>query len=99
MDNCKIAIKLDENFFDGHKNLGNILSKLGKFDEPSKSYERALKIQPGDKIVLHLVSSLYGKTPKTAPDEYNQKNIIMSLIYHFKIQNSRNSHKKLKYKI
>ena len=70
IDNCKIAIKLDQNFFDAHKNFGNILCKLGKFNEASKSYEKALKIKPGDKIVLHLVSSLYGKTPKTAPEEY-----------------------------
>ena len=70
IDNCKIAIKLDKNFFDGHKNLGNILCKLGKFNEASKSYEKALKIKPGDKIVLYLVSSLYGKTPITAPEEY-----------------------------
>ena len=73
IDNCKIAIKLNQDFFEGHKNLGNILSKLGKFDDASKSYEKALKIKPGDKIVLHLVSSLYGKTPKTAPEEYEQK--------------------------
>ena len=70
IDNCKIAIKLDHDFFEGHKNLGNILSKLGKFDDASKSYEKALKIKPGDKIVLHLISSLYGNTTKTAPGEY-----------------------------
>ncbi len=43
VDTYKDVVKLDENYFIAHYNLGNALQKMGKYDEAIKSYQRTLK--------------------------------------------------------
>jgi len=42
----KLAIELNPNYSEGHRRLGLVLQHLGRFEEASVSYKRALEIDP-----------------------------------------------------
>ena len=63
-----LTLKTDEANI--YNNLGNALKDQGKHEEAIKAYEKALVIKPSYANAAHMVSSLTGKTTKSAPKDY-----------------------------
>jgi predicted TPR repeat methyltransferase len=66
----KKAIKIDTNYLDAHNNLGNSFLEQGKIDEARDSFKKVISINPDHESAKHMLSSLSGDTPKTAPKQY-----------------------------
>ena len=64
------ALSLNVNDADIYNNLGNALKEQGKSKEAVKAYNKALVIKPDYASASHMVSSLTGKTTKSAPKDY-----------------------------
>ena len=74
------AIKPD--YAKAHNNMGNVLKDQGKLEEAIEAYKKALSLKPDYADVSYLLSSLTGKTPKSAPREYVE-NLFDKYAYKF----------------
>ena len=62
------AIKPD--YADAYYNMGVVLKDQGKLEEAIEAYNKALSLKPDYETASHILSSLTGKTTKSAPREY-----------------------------
>ena len=46
IDNYKLAIKFNENYFAAYNNLGTLYQEIGKFDLAILNFKSAIKINP-----------------------------------------------------
>ena len=66
----KNAIAIYPEYADAYVHLGNMYKIKGNNDEAISSFQKALEIDPDNNSARHLIASLSGKRPKTAPAEY-----------------------------
>ena len=78
----KKALSLKPDLAEAHNNMGNALKNQGKLDEAIEAYKKALSLKPDYADVSHLLSSLTGKTTKSAPREYVE-NLFDKYAYKF----------------
>ena len=64
------ALSIKPDYAEAYKNIGNALKEKGKLDEAVDAFNKALSLQPDYAEASHLLSSLTGKTTKSAPTEY-----------------------------
>lgn len=70
VDAYQKALVLKADYADAHYNLGNALKQQGKLKEAKLSFQKAISFKPDYGRAKHMLSSLIGDTPETAPREY-----------------------------
>ena len=78
----KKALSLKPDYVEAHYNMGIALKDQGKLEEAIEAYNEALLLKPDYAEASHFLSSLTGKTPKSAPREYVE-NLFDSYAYKF----------------
>ena len=66
----KKALSLKPDYAEAYYNMGNVLKDQGKLEEAIEAYKKALSLKPDYAEAGHILSSLTGKTTKSAPREY-----------------------------
>ena len=66
----KKALAIKPDYAESYNNMGTAFKDQGKLKEAIKAYNKALAIKPDYWNAKHMLSSLTGKTTKTAPREY-----------------------------
>ena len=64
------ASSLKPDYAEAYFNMGNTLKAQGKLEDAIEAYNKAIAIKPNYAEASHVLSSLTGKTTKTAPREY-----------------------------
>lgn len=70
IENLRQTTELDRDHFGAWFNLGAILWNENRHLEAIPALQEALRLDPKNEIVRHLMSSVRGETPDTAPDSY-----------------------------
>ena len=64
------ALSLKSDYEKAYYNMGNVLKEQGKLEEAIEAYKKALSLNPDYSEASHILSSLTGETPNSAPREY-----------------------------
>ena len=65
----KRVTTIKPDYAEAHNNMGNVLKDQGKLEEAIEAYKKALSLKPDYAEASHILSSLTGKTTKSAPRE------------------------------
>ena len=64
------AIVINPDYADVYNNMGGSLREQGRIDEAIDAFKKVISINPDHESAKHMLSSLSGDTPKTAPKQY-----------------------------
>mgnify|MGYP002826846180 CR=1 FL=1 len=67
---CERAIFIKADYAQAYFNMGNALKDQGKRNSAVEAYRKAVLIKPDYGSAKHMLNSISGTTPKTAPRDY-----------------------------
>ncbi|MBT3351712.1 MAG: tetratricopeptide repeat protein [Nitrospinaceae bacterium] len=67
------AIEIQPDMIEAHLNLGTLFLGEGNAQEARQSFDTVLRLDPGNQPARHLLSTLAGDSPETAPKEFVSK--------------------------
>ena len=69
----KKALSIEPNLAEAVYNMGLAFKEQGEREKSIKTFERVIKIDPSNRSAEHILNSLRGDKPKTAPREYVER--------------------------